>query len=135
VRGAVEGHSRRYANNRPRSVGADAVNNGGRPKDAERELLDPRPFGQSTPLMALSCSPWPIRRGSSAPGIVHTRARLETRPMTLREKTALVLEVVFATALAFVVVAILYGRAGLTLLFALPTGELTWAAVILYFMS
>jgi hypothetical protein len=55
--------------------------------------------------------------------------------MTAREKTALVLEVAFATALAFVVVAILYGRAGLTLLFALPTGELTWAAVILYFMS
>jgi hypothetical protein len=55
--------------------------------------------------------------------------------MTRREKTALVLEVAFATALAFVVGGILYGKAGLPLLFALPTGELTWAAVILYFVS
>jgi hypothetical protein len=54
--------------------------------------------------------------------------------MTRRETTALVLELAFATALAFVVGGILYGK-GLPLLLALPTGELTWAAVILYFMS
>ena len=55
--------------------------------------------------------------------------------MTRREKTALVLELAFATALAIVVVAVLYGRVGWPLLLALPSGELTWAAVIFYFMS
>jgi hypothetical protein len=55
--------------------------------------------------------------------------------MTRREKTTLVLELAFATALAFVVAAILYGKVGLPLLFVLPAGELSWAAVILCFMS
>jgi hypothetical protein len=57
------------------------------------------------------------------------------RPMTGREKTTLVLELALATALAFMVGGILYGSAGLPLSFAVPSGELTWAAVILCFMG
>jgi hypothetical protein len=49
--------------------------------------------------------------------------------MTACEKTTLALELVLATALAFVVGGILYGSAGLPLSFVVPSGELAWAAV------
>ena len=54
--------------------------------------------------------------------------------MTQREKTTLALELALATALALVVGGILHGR-GLPLSFAVPSAELTWGAVILYFIS
>jgi hypothetical protein len=55
--------------------------------------------------------------------------------MTRREKTTLVLELALTTALAFVLGGILYGRAGLPLRLVVPTGELMWGTVILYFVS
>jgi hypothetical protein len=55
--------------------------------------------------------------------------------MTRREKTTVVLELALATALAFVLGGVLYGKAGLPLRLALPTGELMWGTVIFYFMS
>ena len=55
--------------------------------------------------------------------------------MTQREKTTLAFELALATALAFVVGGILHESAGLPLSFAVPSGELTWGAVILYFIS
>jgi hypothetical protein len=55
--------------------------------------------------------------------------------MTPREKTTLVLELVLATVLAFVLGGILYGQEGLSLRLVLPTGELAWGAMILFFLS
>jgi hypothetical protein len=101
----------------------------------ERELLDPRPpwsehpSGNRTIVLTLTDQARRLRGR-----IVHTLGKLETRPMTRREKAALALELAFATALAFAVAAILYQKVGLPLLLALPTGELTWAGMILYFV-
>jgi hypothetical protein len=55
--------------------------------------------------------------------------------MTPRETSILVFEVAFATALAFAVGEILRRTAGLSMTFALPAGELVWAAIVLYFVS
>jgi hypothetical protein len=79
--------------------------------------------------MDARCKAREMARKSS---MIEARRRTE-RPMTGREKTTLVLELSLATALASWCEESCTGARGCHYVFAVPSGELTWAALILCF--